>query len=147
MNVKNFLKVDGLLATSGQPNSEQFKKIAEHGYCCVINLAMPDSDNAIANEGQLVTELGMKYVHIPVEWESPEIEQFEFFKTVLEKLKDKKVWVHCALNMRVSSFIYLYRILSENENSDVALARLNEVWCPNAIWKNFIERVLTESMG
>src|SRR5450756_117291 len=35
------------------------------------NLALPTSDNAIPNEGSVVTSLGMAYVHIPVDFKAP----------------------------------------------------------------------------
>jgi len=145
MKVKNFLQIDERLASSGQPKPKQFKIIANQGYAYVINLAMPDSINAVSNEGKLVTKQGMQYIHIPVNWDAPNIEQFEFFRSVLNLLKQQKVWVHCALNMRVSSFIYLYKVIEENEDRESAWARMETIWKPNAVWQSFIDNVIRMS--
>jgi hypothetical protein len=42
-----------------------------------------------------------------VSW--PTDTEFEQFKDAMAKLNGKKIWVHCAANMRVSAFIYRYR--------------------------------------
>ena len=53
-------------------HNEQFKDIQAAGFDVVVNLAMPDSDNALTNEGAVVSENGMTYVHIPVPWDAPD---------------------------------------------------------------------------
>ena len=65
MAILNHFQVTDDIASSGQPTVEQFDEIASGGYDTIINLAMPDHENSIANEGSLVTSLGMTYIHIP----------------------------------------------------------------------------------
>jgi len=57
-------------------------------------------------------------------------------------LEGKKIWVHCARNMRVSVFIYLYRRLHLSEPEEVAVHPVKEVWVPNVTWQAFIEQAL-----
>jgi protein tyrosine phosphatase (PTP) superfamily phosphohydrolase (DUF442 family) len=53
----------------------------------------------------------MEYVHIPVVWEKPKLEDVrDFFKLCKQMLRKK---IHCAANKIVSAFIYLYRRLYE----------------------------------
>jgi protein tyrosine phosphatase (PTP) superfamily phosphohydrolase (DUF442 family) len=144
MNILNYLKINDHLQTSGQPKADEFKSIAEAGVNTVINLAMPDSDTAIANEGELVSSEGMNYIHIPVVWQQPKVEQFELFAQILEYHKDKSVWVHCALNWRVSSFIYLYRTKCLIVGKDEAWKTMEKLWTPNEVWSEFIETVSSE---
>ncbi len=54
-DIVNYLYISEHMASSGQPEEHQFKEIALAGYQVVINLAMPDSDNAVPEEGYLVT--------------------------------------------------------------------------------------------
>ena len=126
MKILNYEKVSDLLHTSGQPRQEEFQLIANLGVDTVINLAMPDSDNAIADEGFLVTSSGMNYFHIPVVWEQPGVDQFELFASLLTHHRQRKVWVHCALNWRVSSFIYLYRVHCLGGDPDEAYKALTQ---------------------
>lgn len=65
-DILNFVQLTPHVGTSGQPLAHQFQEIADAGYKTVINLAMADSDNALADEGALVAGTGMTYIHLPV---------------------------------------------------------------------------------
>src|SRR5579864_3774719 len=101
--IYNFRTIDEKLGTSGQPDEGQFRAIREAGYEAVINLALPTSDNALANEGSIVTGLGMAYVHIPVDFKAPTSRDFHAFTCVMDAFAGRRVFVHCAANMRVSA--------------------------------------------
>ena len=138
--ITNFVQLTADVGTSGQPKREQFSLIARAGYAGVVNLALPTSDHAIADEGSVVTGLGMSYFHIPVEFSKPTVEDLRTFFGAMQALEGKKVWVHCVVNARVSAFMYLY--LKHVRGLDDAAARspvLNR-WQPtmDAVWKDFI---------
>ena len=143
MNAVNFIKITENIASSGQPSATDFTEIASLGYDTIINLALTTSDNAIADEGDIVTELGMSYVHIPVQWQQPTLEQFQLFVAVMQQQYRRKVWVHCALNMRVSVFLYLYNTLCLGMAEEAALSTRSQVWQPDEIWSQFIIDVKT----
>ena len=142
MNISNYVSISKNIASSGQPSKEDFKQIAKLGYQTVVNLALATSDNAIPNEGDIVTSLDMSYIHIPVQWKNPTVKQFELFVAIMQKQTDQKVWVHCALNMRASVFLYLYNTLYLNLLEKEAAQKLHLIWQPNAVWKQFIARTL-----
>lgn len=75
--ITNYMLVTDRIASSGQPDEMQFKDIAQAGYEVVINLAMPNSENAIPEEGYIVTAREMQYIHIPVPFEAPSSESFK----------------------------------------------------------------------
>src|SRR6059058_2542067 len=101
--IYNFRAVGERFGTAGQPTEEQFQAIRSAGFQAVINLALPTSDNALLNEGSIVAALGMSYVHIPVDFKSPTSQDFLSFCGVMEAFEDRRVFVHCAANMRVSA--------------------------------------------
>jgi protein tyrosine phosphatase (PTP) superfamily phosphohydrolase (DUF442 family) len=70
-DIKNFVYISDRLATAGQPTEDQLREIAKAGYEVVINLGLTGTDYALPDESGLVELLGLKYVHIPVKWESP----------------------------------------------------------------------------
>lgn len=139
----NFLPISDSIATAGQPTESQLAALKEAGYQVVVNLALPTSTNAIPNEQAIVEAEGLEYVHIPVLWEEPTIEDIEQFFKVMQTHRDQKVLVHCAMNMRVSAFMYLYRILCEQTSETVAAQDLQRIWTPNETWQAFIQRVIT----
>ncbi len=49
--IRHFRLVGGRFGTGGQPTESQFQAIRAAGFEAVINLALPTSDHALANEG------------------------------------------------------------------------------------------------
>lgn len=140
-DIYNFVKLSDSIATAGQPAESQFDAIKAAGYEVVVNLALPTSTNALPNEQQLVEAQGMEYVHIPVIWENPTSEDFDQFSNVLNANRNRKVFVHCAMNMRVSAFMYLYRKIYQNADDTEARQDVEKIWSPNPTWKTFIEQM------
>ena len=140
-SIKDYYQISDRLATSGQPTSQQFKSIKEAGYQVIINLAMSCSTNAIANEGAIVTDLGLVYVQIPVVWEAPTIEDVKLFFSTMQAFADKQVWVHCAKNMRVSCFIYFWQKYSLKLPEHQAKQPMDKIWQPTGVWQQLIEQV------
>lgn len=137
-DIINYYQVNNRLATSGQPSKEQFQLIADAGYQVVINLALSTSTNAIANEGVIVTDLGMVYIQIPVLWEHPTLQDIELFFNVMRSFLESKVWVHCAKNMRVSCFIYFWQKYILQLSEDTALEPMQQIWQPQGVWQTLI---------
>ncbi len=145
--IHNFEQMADWLGTSGQPERGQFEGIAEAGYQAVINLALPTSDNAIADEGSIVTGLDMGYYHIPVKFEDPTVDDLRTFFGVMRALDDKKIWVHCAVNARVSAFVYQYLRYEKGLDDDSARSTLLARWEPQMddVWRNFL-RITKEAV-
>lgn len=141
-NIYNFRSLGDKLATAGQPTEEQLREVREAGFEAVINLALPTSDNALPNEGSLVTGLGMSYVHIPVNFQSPTSQDFRAFYRVMQAFDDRPVFVHCAANMRVSAFMFLYRVLFKSIPASEAERDLYAIWQPDEVWSQFIQNQL-----
>lgn len=136
--IKNYIQVSDRIASSGQPGEQQFRDIADAGYQVVCNLAMPDSENAIPEEGSIVTAHRMVYVHIPVPFDAPSIDHFRTFIRVMDAFSDKRVWVHCVVNYRVSAFLYQYLRLGQGVTQDEARKAMLSTWEPNAVWQRFM---------
>ena len=142
--IYNYLPLTDKLLTSGQPAETQFQSIAKAGVKTVINLALPTSDNALADEAAIVKANGMDYVPIPVVWENPTRSDLEKFFAAMDSLGEKKVLVHCAANMRVSAFVAIYRILRLGWDREKAFQDTYRIWDPfaNPVWGKFIESAL-----
>jgi protein tyrosine phosphatase (PTP) superfamily phosphohydrolase (DUF442 family) len=140
--IYSFRAVGDRLGTAGQPAEQQFPMIREAGFEAVINLALPTSDNALPNEGSVVTRLGMAYVHIPVDFKAPTTQDFGAFCRVMEAFADRAVFVHCAANMRVSAFVFLYRVLRQGVAIADAESDLYAIWQPDEVWSEFIQKQL-----
>jgi uncharacterized protein (TIGR01244 family) len=139
--INNYLRIDDRLNTSGQPTAAEIGLIADDGCQTLINLITPDSKNAIPNEGEIATELGMTYVHIPVVWAEPKVSDWEQYAALLAA-SERKTHAHCVVNMRVSAFTFLNRVIHQSVDPAGAKTVMNDIWTPNAVWEEFIDEIL-----
>lgn len=138
--ILNFVQLTDSIGTAGQPTAEQIPEIARAGYAAVVNLAVPDSHNAVANEGSLVTATGMTYVNIPVKWDDPTLRDLQRFIRTMRAFEGERVFVHCAMNMRVSAFMYHYLTVEKGLPPAQARSPILEKWEPkmDEVWKRFL---------
>jgi protein tyrosine phosphatase (PTP) superfamily phosphohydrolase (DUF442 family) len=142
----HYRRISPEIATSGQPTAEQFHTIAEQSIQVVINLGLTDADYALPDEQGLVQSLGLNYVHIPVQWQTPTVENFQDFLAAMRRYRDQRRLVHCAANFRVSCFIALYHVFEDRWTPEQAIEDLKVVWSPNEVWQDFIATVLTQGV-
>ena len=143
MDAENTYQVFDWLWTSGQLSEKDIARLPELGVEAVINLALPTSSNALRGEADFVTGLGIAYINIPVQWERPEPRQLIQFFGTLKAFEGRNVWVHCAKNMRVSAFVYLYRRLCLSHSEEGSAHPMREIWMPNETWQTFIRDALS----
>lgn len=137
--ILNYVKINELISTSGQPKIEELELIANEGFEVVINLAMPTTSNALENEDKIVSSLNMSYIHIPVNFENPKISDLKLFLNILQALGANKVWIHCAKNYRVSAFMYVYHkyiLHTPFEQIDLSIF---DKWQPSLIWQELMK--------
>ncbi|HEX9385131.1 MAG TPA: protein tyrosine phosphatase family protein [Anaerolineales bacterium] len=140
-DIYNYQFLNEKLSSSGMPTAEQMKEVAEAGVQVVINLALTTSPGALPDEDKVVKSLGMKYIHIPVEWNSPTKQNLDDFFTVMDKYTEDKVLVHCQANYRASSFVMLYRVLRLGWKKEDAIPVMEKMWNPEdfPVWQKFID--------
>ena len=105
----------------------------------MINLALHDDPRySLPDEAESVRALGLEYVHIPVQFAAPTETDLHAFFDAMERARARRVWVHCAANMRVTAFVGLYRVLREGWPVERAFQLMDGVWKPNEVWSAFI---------
>ena len=137
--ISHYVPVHEHLATSGQPTAEQLEWIKAEGFTTVVNLALTDASNHLALEDRICLELGLDYVQIPLLWDQPSTSAGLLVLDLIDHLvTEQKVWLHCALNMRVASLMYLYRQFYMGMSLPEADVLLEEIWQPDETWTGFI---------
>jgi protein tyrosine phosphatase (PTP) superfamily phosphohydrolase (DUF442 family) len=147
-DIYHFLPLSERLFTSGMPTADQLADAAGAGVQVVINLAMPDSERALAGEAGIVRSHGMHYIGIPVVWEQPTRQNLDDFMDAMDAHKESTLLVHCQANYRVTGFMTLYRVLRLGWNADEAFKDLRRIWNPDEypVWKKFIEENLASGL-
>ncbi|HJR82170.1 MAG TPA: protein tyrosine phosphatase family protein [Anaerolineales bacterium] len=146
-DIRNFLPFSEHLFTGGMPKAEQLTDAAQRGVELVINLAPHDALDALPNEKELVTSLGMQYINIPVNWSTPTQDGLDRFLRAMDENEGKKILVHCQANFRASAFASLYRILRQGWKAEDAMEVMHTIWDEEdyPMWKLFIEETLKKS--
>jgi protein tyrosine phosphatase (PTP) superfamily phosphohydrolase (DUF442 family) len=143
--IHNYRAVDEMLGTSGQPSVSQLGTVASVGFNVIVNLALHDDPRySLPDEAGVVRSLGMTYVHIPVQFAAPtEANLLDFF-AAMDSHREKKILVHCAANIRASTFLGLYRVMKQGWEQERAFALMHDIWHPNEVWSSFIATALAK---
>jgi protein tyrosine phosphatase (PTP) superfamily phosphohydrolase (DUF442 family) len=134
----NVVPITPKLVTSGQPSAEALARLGEQGFQAVLYLAPLSLPNAVAAEPEILARQRIEFVNIPINFGKPSAEDFEQVAATLDRWKDRKVLVHCEVNMRASSMVFLYRTLRLKEKPEVAYEAVEKVWSPRGVWRELI---------
>ena len=148
-NSYNFRRVSSLLTTSGVVGAMRLRKLSSEGYQAVINLLPDDSKSAVEDERQIVERQGLKYIHIPVDFDNPCLNDYEQFASALDAVSETKAHIHCAANYRVSVFYSLYAQSRGIWSSSQAQSFISSLWQPleSPGWPEFINQVSEQYLG
>jgi len=143
-DIDNYRQYSPQFSSSGQPSASQLEAVSEAGFERVIYLAFSDNQTAIEAEDRVVKKLGMDYMQIPVDFENPTLEDFEDFAAVMNRDQKKRTLLHCQINLRASTFSFLYRVIYTGVPIAQAKQDLDAIWQPDKVWYRFIVDVLRQ---
>jgi uncharacterized protein (TIGR01244 family) len=127
-DIRGWQRLDAQTTTSGRIEDADVARLAGIGTRHVINLAMGDHPDALADEAEKLAGAGIGYTHIPVPFDAPSEAHYEAFKDALNHVQGP-VHVHCIVNWRVSAFFF--RLNRERGmDEDEALALMHRQWAP-----------------
>ena len=141
-----FRRLSPLLASAGQPDPSGIEAIGRAGFKHLINLALPTSPGALADEAALAARAGLRYVHLPIDFDVPEPAQATRLFEELANASHEPVFVHCAKNMRVSALLSAYRMVLGGVPCAVARADLHAIWQPNQTWRHYVSNAALRAM-
>lgn len=142
LSAPNVVVITPRLFTSGQPPAPTLATLGTHGFQAVIYLAPPTVHDAVRDEAVIVGGQGLVFANIPIKFDGPTEQDYDAFAAVLAALADRKVLVHCQINMRASSLVFLYRVIALKENPEHAYEAVARIWSPDGAWKRFIVTML-----
>ena len=122
-NLPNFQKVDDRVYRGAQPTDSGFKELAQLGIKTVIDLR-DIGEHSQANEQKAVTDVGMRYVSIPMHGMStPNNDQVAAVQALFNDTTGGPVFVHCKRGAdRTGMVIAVYRISHDQWDNKKALS-------------------------
>ena len=145
VSAPNAVEITPRLVTAGQPSAEALAGLGAQGFEAVIYLAPPTVSDAVRDEAVIVGRQGLVFVNIPVRFDSPTEQDFETIASVLSALAKRKVLVHCQINLRASSMVFLYRVIIGKEDPRLAYEAVTRIWAPDGPWKRLIREQLRKN--
>ncbi len=140
----NYVENSPVLSSAGMPSRKQFAGIAKEGFGIVVNLAPAGVLGSHDDERALAEDAGLRYFHVPVDFEAPRLADYDRFAAILRDAGKQRVLVHCQVNLRASSFVFLYRVIELGEDPDRAYADVTRIWSPAPVWAKFLRQSLLE---
>lgn len=129
------------ILTGGQPTDEHLKAAKAQGVKVVVNLRSDGEKAEYESQIKLVEELGMKYVHIPIDGKTGEGLTEENAKKLAELLAgDKPMLLHCASGQRVGALLALKAFYVDKAAPDAAL----KLGKDNGLSKPELEKIVTD---
>jgi protein tyrosine phosphatase (PTP) superfamily phosphohydrolase (DUF442 family) len=123
IRIDNFGRVSDRYYRGAQPMGHDYVDLAALGVKTVINLT---SDDAQANERELVEEAGMRYLQIPMTTRtSPTPEQLAQFLAIVNDSESSPVYVHCVGGKhRTGVMTAMYRMTYDGWTADQAFREM-----------------------
>jgi protein tyrosine/serine phosphatase len=108
------------LIRGGQPSAQALSLLKKAGVRTVIDLQTEPA--IVKRESSAARRLGLKFVHIPVEYFTPPSEEtINYFLTVVARPENQPVYLHCSMGQdRTGAFVGIYRIQHDGWNADQA---------------------------
>ena len=144
LRAPNVVEISPTLVTSGQPSAQELARLGEQGFQAVISLSPPNAHDAMRDEPAIVTRQGLEFVNIPIDFGRPTERDFDEFAKALSGLAGRKVLVHCQVNMRASTMVFLYRTIVAKEDPQRAYEAVIKIWVPEGPWKRLIRDELRQ---
>jgi uncharacterized protein (TIGR01244 family) len=129
-HIRAWHRLDDATTTSGRIEAGDVARLATLGVAHVINLALADHPEALADEAALLASAGIAYTHIPVPFDAPGEDHLAAFRAALED-GPHPVHVHCIMNWRVSAFFYRVHIARGMDPIE-ARALMQRHWTPES---------------
>jgi len=137
--IVNYHKYNEKLAAGGQPTAEQLEALKNEGYEVIVNISTPSARNFLHREHSEVENLGMYYVHFPVDCSALDPVHYSTFSGIMKGISGRKVFVHCGGNIKSSNLIHMYHVLEEGMDERISFETLLKIQEPEEKWNNYFK--------
>ena len=124
--ISTFAQVETTIACGGSTRPEAIKEIKTMGFKSVINLRLASEEGALVEEeGAMVKSLGLNYVHLPFNIQTPDPKLIDDFIAAVTSPANTPAYVHCAAGGRAAALWMVKRVLADGWDEARALTEAN----------------------
>jgi uncharacterized protein (TIGR01244 family) len=135
----NYTRVDAVVACGGATSPEALAELKRRGFRSVLNLRQASEAGAnVEEEGRVVRQLGMTYLHIPFDGSRPTAQPIERFLAAFDHSDHLPIYIHCGTANRVGAMWLVKRVLRDGWTTEKALAEAEGIGLSNAALRTFM---------
>lgn len=135
-SIKNFFRVNEQICTGGQPTMEELARLKATGVKAIINLRMASEFNA-EEEAAKAGELGLRYIHIPVNSNDLKDASVEEFLKATSDAENRPAFIHCTTANRVGAFWLIRGVVMDNWKLEDATAEAEKIGVRTPVMREF----------
>jgi uncharacterized protein (TIGR01244 family) len=143
--ITNFTKVDAVVACGGATQTAALEGLKADGFKSVINLRQASETGANIEENRTkATELGLTYIHIPLNAAAPENKTVDDFLAAVNDKSNQPVYIHCGSANRVGAVWLVKRVLQDGWPVEKATAEAKLIGLTSAPLEQFALKYIAE---
>ena len=124
--ISTFAQVESTIACGGTTTPDAIREIKRMGFKTVVNLRLASEQGALVDEeGAIVRSLGMNYVHLPFNIQTPDPKLVENFIAAVAGPTNTPAYVHCAAGGRAAALWMIKRVKADGWTQTAALEEAN----------------------
>ena len=124
--ISTFAQVESTIACGGSTTPDAIREIKRMGFKTVVNLRLASEPGALVDEeGAIVRSLGMTYVHLPFNIQTPDPKLVENFMAAVAGPANTPAYVHCAAGGRAAALWMIKRVKADGWTRAAALEEAN----------------------
>lgn len=123
------IKFNHAITVGGQPSREDLHQLADEGFKAIVNLRPKGEDEQQLDpdvEADLVRDLGLRYLNLPVTMDSISEDKVDTFRRHLSELPEP-IYVHCSAGKRAGAFVMMHMAAEQNMSGEEALKKAEEM--------------------
>jgi uncharacterized protein (TIGR01244 family) len=119
--VTNFAKLESTIACGGATTPEGVRELKKLGYASIINLRQATETGAeVEAEAAAAKEAGVRYVHLPMNGQSPDPAVADSFLKAMADPANQPVFVHCGSGNRAAAMWMIKRMVMDGWDAEKA---------------------------
>lgn len=142
------MKINDQITVGPQPSENELQQLKEQGFRTVVNLrAEGEEEQPLSpeDEGTIVRNLGLEYLHIPVAMKEIHPEQVDQFRAELARLP-KPMYAHCKGGKRAGAFAMMHLACEQGMSGEATIQRAMDMGfkCDKPELKEFVRKYVDD---
>ncbi len=136
--ITNLKRLESTVACAGATTPESMRAVKEMGFASVVNLREASEPDAnVEAESAAARTAGLRYVHLPLNRESPDPAVADRFVIAARDPSNQPMFIHCASGNRAAAMWLIKRAVVDGWPLDRATAEAEKLGLEHEPWKTY----------